>query len=581
MQMNPTTPQGIGSLLGGQSTSPSAAVGSVSDRLRTFTPQQNLQRAGVTGALLDVMAAQKAAEQIKAAARNQLLATAAQQGQPPTVAEKVNGELVGETAKLVGGGIAATPAAEQVAPQGFAEGGIVAFAEGGATKTNPRERREGESFADYRSRMFALELQEARDRNATNAAAAEVERQQREAERQRRLAERGGEIIPPSPFFDRAPLNLTGAPAPAPQVSRTDTGDETARLQARSARSAPAPAPAPTPAPAPAPKPAPRGIAAAAPRVVSTIGGIAPGAAPAPAAPAAPAVPKIASVQDLFAAAGIDPAALRAAEEARAREAYAESPELEALRKEAIAREQAAMKQRAPDEMRWYEKLADLAANMGPASSSIAGTLGSVARTTADMRAAQADAMQKRQAAIDALRRQGIEQRDKVRQAVYGAGAEAQKAAEERQGRGAQIGATLEGTRAQAESEAASRTSRENVARLDRETQERIANTRLAFERAQAAARLAADKNALTQKHLADLRMNANKLAREELEKSPKFIETRRKDPEAFNNAVEERTQQYFDSALSAARNPDKPAVSTTPTAKTDEPMDFMKIIGR
>ena len=80
-----------------------------------------------------------------------------------------------------------------------AGGGIVAFQAGGDTT-----RRSGENFADYRRRMFELELQTQRDRNAAEVTA-------REAERQRLLAQRPDGIIPPSPFFDRNPLPASPA----------------------------------------------------------------------------------------------------------------------------------------------------------------------------------------------------------------------------------------------------------------------------------------------------------------------------------------------------------------------------------
>jgi hypothetical protein len=82
----------------------------------------------------------------------------------------------------------------------MAGGGIVAFQAGGDTA-----RRSGENFADYRRRLFELELQTQRDRNAAVATA-------REAERQRLLAQRPDGIIPPSPFFDRAALPVSSTP---------------------------------------------------------------------------------------------------------------------------------------------------------------------------------------------------------------------------------------------------------------------------------------------------------------------------------------------------------------------------------
>jgi hypothetical protein len=96
----------------------------------------------------------------------------------------------------------------------MAGGGIVAFQAGGDTT-----RRSGENFADYRRRMFELELQTQRDRNAAVATA-------REAERQRLLAQRPDGIIPPSPFFDRAALPVSSTP----QAPTTPTAPAAADL---------------------------------------------------------------------------------------------------------------------------------------------------------------------------------------------------------------------------------------------------------------------------------------------------------------------------------------------------------------
>jgi hypothetical protein len=80
----------------------------------------------------------------------------------------------------------------------MADGGIVAFDNGGTTRLS------GESFQDYRRRMFDLELQTQRDRNAAEVTA-------RETERQRLLARQPDGVIPPSPFFDRNPLPASPA----------------------------------------------------------------------------------------------------------------------------------------------------------------------------------------------------------------------------------------------------------------------------------------------------------------------------------------------------------------------------------
>ena len=83
----------------------------------------------------------------------------------------------------------------------MAEGGVARFADTGLV------RMPNESFADFRRRTFEAELQAQRDKNAAEGPA-------REAERLRLLAARGeSNIVPPSPFFDRAYLTSpSGAP---------------------------------------------------------------------------------------------------------------------------------------------------------------------------------------------------------------------------------------------------------------------------------------------------------------------------------------------------------------------------------
>ena len=93
----------------------------------------------------------------------------------------------------------------------YKHGGIIGFAGPSGSDVPPvnpsKDRLPGESFADFRRRMFQLELQTEQAKNAAEDVA-------REAERQRRLAARGeANNIPPSPFFERQPLVLgTGKP---------------------------------------------------------------------------------------------------------------------------------------------------------------------------------------------------------------------------------------------------------------------------------------------------------------------------------------------------------------------------------
>jgi hypothetical protein len=99
---------------------------------------------------------------------------------------------------MAGGGLAGIPVRRDMFE--YAGGGIIAFAKAGAVEDPRRKRKEGESFADFRKRMFALDLQLQQEKNA-------AEESGRESERQRRIAERGEEFtVPPSPFMERPAL---------------------------------------------------------------------------------------------------------------------------------------------------------------------------------------------------------------------------------------------------------------------------------------------------------------------------------------------------------------------------------------
>jgi hypothetical protein len=114
-------------------------------------------------------------------------------------------------AMMARGGLASIPVRSDMFE--YAGGGIIAFAKGETVEDPRRKRKEGESFADFRKRMFDLDLQLQREKNASESSG-------REAERQRLLAERGNEVIPPSPFMERPPL-------PAPSQSSANATSET------------------------------------------------------------------------------------------------------------------------------------------------------------------------------------------------------------------------------------------------------------------------------------------------------------------------------------------------------------------
>ena len=148
-----------------------------------------------TYALLAAKAASEAQKKMMAANRPQ------QMGMPPKVNEQVVASIAQppqapQASPQAQGlpeesGIAQLPAPNM---QGMAGGGIVAFSTGNLV------RGQEESFEAFRRRLFDAELQAQRDANAASD-------QEREAERQRYLAAQGeNNRVPPSPFFNRAPL---------------------------------------------------------------------------------------------------------------------------------------------------------------------------------------------------------------------------------------------------------------------------------------------------------------------------------------------------------------------------------------
>ena len=116
----------------------------------------------------------------------------------------------------------------------FANGGIIAFADGGGVERYQSQglvRLPNEDFATYRRRVFDAEMQAQQDRNTAEA-------QAREAERQRMLGARGEDtMVPPSPFFERAPMAFNSAqtagtqPAAKPAASVASPTDPNFRRQ--------------------------------------------------------------------------------------------------------------------------------------------------------------------------------------------------------------------------------------------------------------------------------------------------------------------------------------------------------------
>ena len=162
------------------------------------------------------------------------------------------------------GGLAGIPVRRDMFE--YAGGGIIAFAKAGAVEDPRRERQEGESFSDFRKRMFDLDLQLQREKNA-------AEELGRESERQRRLAERGEEFtVPPSPFMERPAL-----PQPAREPMVTSQGPGTPVVSRRPIEAPGLPEALKSVAPPAAPARPPAPPVAAAPRPAAAPAAIAPG----------------------------------------------------------------------------------------------------------------------------------------------------------------------------------------------------------------------------------------------------------------------------------------------------------------
>jgi hypothetical protein len=157
------------------------------------------------------------------------------------------------------------------------------------------------------------------------------------------------------------------------------------------------------------------------------------------------------SLEELMKGTGVDPAAMRKERAAEAANVYGLSPEEKAFYEERIQRMRGEMQ---PKDTRWYERLGDLAAQMGPASSTIAGTLGGVARTGRTMQLDEQARRQKQQEQLDALRKEMLGGARVGRVKGFETGLGAEERAMQQQARLGQIGAGLEGVAAQREATA-------------------------------------------------------------------------------------------------------------------------------
>lgn len=335
--------------------SPMAAVGSVEDRVAAYrgNPAPLQQRYAMSQDLLDLLALQKIKSEKESAARQMQLQMAQQKAAEGadmmTVAQQREKEVMdltknelaeqrGDTAqqqvseqqsniqKLMSG-IARAPGAQAAAqPKMMAEGGIVAFAEGGSTLDAARERRRAAQDA-----LYKFGLRQRRDDPEGFRAAQEELRAAEAAIRDAEMAESGG----PAGVM-RRPMGAPAPMAPPPAVP-----DNRAMLNQADAQTRAQPPAAPRP-------PAPAGLAglpAAAPTAAPTAA--APAAAPAglpaalPGKPAAPGVAMIPGLKESIEAdAARDPEAAQIKQEERIREMYKLSPEQRAVYEQGIAQRQ-------------------------------------------------------------------------------------------------------------------------------------------------------------------------------------------------------------------------------------------------
>ena len=269
-QPNPMSATGIGAIARGmpqgqpqKPLSPTAGIGNVADRIKAYGPQGLEQRNAISEDLLNLIAAQKLKSEKEAALRDMQM-QAAQQGQPITVAQSLDKELMQMTkaemspqqaAPQVAGasqqqaqqqqaamqklmqGIARAPGAQQM--PGMAAGGIVAFQEGGEVDPREIERilrkspfyRTPEENALLEKAGFKLQRKELGEDSAVMRASRALEQPFI------REATTGGAYkLSPEELAQRtdtAALNEKLYRALGGKQYVSDTGDETTRLQSR------------------------------------------------------------------------------------------------------------------------------------------------------------------------------------------------------------------------------------------------------------------------------------------------------------------------------------------------------------
>ena len=442
-------------------------------------PDALAQRYQQSQQLIDLLALQKIKSEKEAAARQMQMQMSQQQaknGQPPTVAEQREQEVLDLTKNEVQqqqsalraqqqqqqqeamqkllSGIAAAPGAMSAAqPQAMAAGGIVAFQEGGDVSSAEERLRQ----AQRALRQYGV-AQRARDPEGYRSAQQEVETARAElmrvtapqAETAAGLGAAQGlgmsrGIRPVSPPAAPTPTAPSGIATVAPPALAADTA-----APAREAQSA-----APPPAPRPA---APAGIAAVAPPATQT---------PAPAAqPGAElATPEmVQGTQGVTTSAlGQDPEAIRRARAEEAAAAAGYTPEERAEKQSRIAELQALQpNQQALRDRRLIAGLLGAQSGYG-----IGSTLGAFGRTSVaegeKQEAAQRASVLERQKMLDQL----LEAGRAARMKGFDVGTAAEKDVFGRQERAAGDVTTLQRAQQTALDSALDRQSRERIAQAE------------------------------------------------------------------------------------------------------------------
>jgi len=271
----------------------------VASRVQEFKgkPQELQQKYAVSQQLIDLLALQKIKSMQESAARQMQMQMAQQQAangeSSSTVAQQREKEVMDMTTqelanqrgdlaqqqereqkqamqKLMGGIASAPGAASVMEPKALAAGGIVAFKTGDDVKDERYQRKEGESFEDFRARVLALD-------QADTQARLKQERDSSERARLAELERRGGSAIPANAFGIKRDLGIASlAPAPqapqAPQTERLPVSEAKATMQA--GPQAAVPPSAPTPMAPPPPQAAKLPMPPAPPKLQQGLGGL-------------------------------------------------------------------------------------------------------------------------------------------------------------------------------------------------------------------------------------------------------------------------------------------------------------------